>query len=202
MNLFVRSNPSLSLHIHGVLRALCFSTDTTAISHSLNRRISMVEDPKVPIIPVLEKWVQEGQVVTNSDLKHFIRKLRKIHRFSHALQGHNLSPGDVAVRLDLISKVHGLEQAVTYFNSVPESLRGLEVYGALLNCYAHYKAFGGSGGHNAKNEGDGISNGYLKAGLIDKTLTMLWRSEQLISDLYINQDPQFEAMPSAGIADL
>ncbi|KAJ6758091.1 hypothetical protein OIU74_027222 [Salix koriyanagi] len=148
MSLFVRSNPSLCLYIHGVLRALCFSTDTTAISHSLKRRISMVEDPMVPIIPVIEKWIQEGQVVINSDLKHLIRKLRKIHRFSHALQisqwmsdqrGHNLSPGDVAVRLDLISKVHGLEQAVTYFNSVPESLRGLEVYGALLNCYAHYK---------------------------------------------------------------
>jgi hypothetical protein len=46
----------------------------------------MVEDPMVPVIPVIEKWVQEGQVVTNSDLKHFIRKLRKIHRFSHALQ--------------------------------------------------------------------------------------------------------------------
>lgn len=86
MNLFVRSNPSLCLHIHGVLRALCFSTDTTAISHSLKRRISMVEDPMVPIIPVIEKWIQEGQVVINSDLKHFIRKLRKIHRFSHALQ--------------------------------------------------------------------------------------------------------------------
>ncbi|KAJ6884917.1 hypothetical protein NC652_031803 [Populus alba x Populus x berolinensis] len=246
-------------------------TYTTAISHSLNRRISMVEDPKVPIIPVLEKWVQEGQVVTNSDLKHFIRKLRKIHRFSHALQisqwmsdqrGHNLSPGDVAVRLDLISKVHGLEQAVTYFNSVPESLRGLEVYGALLNCYAHYKhleeaeatmrkmremgfvrnvlsynvmlnlyyqmgkyekiqvlmqemekwgicfsnitykillnAYVATSNIEEikkilmKMEADPLvsidwyayvvaANGYLKAGLIDKTLTMLWRSEQLIS---------------------
>ncbi|KAB5530109.1 hypothetical protein DKX38_020190 [Salix brachista] len=164
MSLFVRSNPSLCLYFHGVLRALCFSTDTTAISHSLKRRISMVEDPMVPIILVIEKWIQEGQVVINSDLKHLIRKLRKIHRFSHDLQihsifygywisgfhcklisqlmsdqrGHNLSPRDVAVRLDLISKVHGLEQAVPYFNSVPESLRGLEVYGALLNCYAHY----------------------------------------------------------------
>jgi len=50
----------------------------------------MVEDPMVPVIPVIEKWVQEGQVVTNSDLKHFIRKLRKIHRFSHALQSLSL----------------------------------------------------------------------------------------------------------------
>ncbi|KAJ6383481.1 hypothetical protein OIU78_026883 [Salix suchowensis] len=177
-------------------------------------------------------------------------------------RGHNLSPGDVAVRLDLISKVHGLEQAVTYFNSVPESLRGLEVYGALLNCYAHYNrleeaeatmrkmremgfvrnvlsynvmlnlyyqmgkyeklevlmqemekwgicfsnitykillnAYAATSNIEEikkimmKMEADPLvsidwyayvvaANGYLKAGLIDKTLTMLWRSEQLIS---------------------
>ncbi|CAK7349799.1 unnamed protein product [Dovyalis caffra] len=271
MNLFVRSNPTSCHHIRDVLRALFFSTDTTTISHSLNHRITMVKDPMVPIIPVIEKWVQEGNVVENRELKHFIRKLRKNHRFSHALQislwmsdksGHNLSPGDVAVRLDLISKVHGLEQALTYFNSIPESLRGLEVYGALLNCYAHYKRLeeaeatmqkmrGMGFVRNAlsynvmlnlyyqmgkyeklevlmqemEKEGIGCSritykillnayvatsnieeiekilmkmeadpfvsidwyayvlaaNGYLKAGLIDKTLSMLWRSEQLIS---------------------
>uniref|UniRef100_A0A6N2LZJ1 Uncharacterized protein n=1 Tax=Salix viminalis TaxID=40686 RepID=A0A6N2LZJ1_SALVM len=64
--------------------------DTTAISHSLKRRISMVEDPMVPIIPVIEKWIQEGQ----------------ISQWMSDQRGHNLSPVDVAVRLDLISKVH------------------------------------------------------------------------------------------------
>ncbi|KAJ6360852.1 hypothetical protein OIU77_004803 [Salix suchowensis] len=147
-------------------------------------------------------------------------------------------------------------------DDVPESLRGLEVYGALLNCYAHYKhleeaeatmrkmremgfvrnvlsynvmlnlyyqmgkyeklevlmqemekwgicfsnitykillnAYVATSNIEEikkklmKMEADPLvsidwyayvvaANGYLKAGLIDKTLTMLWRSEQLIS---------------------
>ncbi|KAJ0027702.1 hypothetical protein Pint_36293 [Pistacia integerrima] len=47
---------------------------------------------------------------------------------------------DVAIRLDLISKVHGTEQAENYFHNVPEKLKGLPVYGALLNCYASVKS--------------------------------------------------------------
>lgn len=52
-------------------------------------------------------------------------------------RGSEQSPGDFAVRLDLISKVHCLEQAEEYYNSIPDHLRGTQVYGALLNCYAH-----------------------------------------------------------------
>lgn len=51
----------------------------------------------------------------------------------------DLLPGDVAVRLDLISKVHGLEQAEKYFSNIPITLIGVHVYGALLNCFAHAK---------------------------------------------------------------
>jgi pentatricopeptide repeat protein len=53
---------------------------------------------------------------------------------------HGRSPGDTAIRLDLISKVHGLEEAEKYFDSIPDSLRILQVYGALLNCYAEHKS--------------------------------------------------------------
>ncbi|GFY99051.1 tetratricopeptide repeat (TPR)-like superfamily protein [Actinidia rufa] len=52
----------------------------------------------------------------------------------------DLSPGDVAVRLDLISKIHGLEQAEKYFSNIPITLRDLRVYGALFNGYAHAKS--------------------------------------------------------------
>ncbi|KAK9092537.1 hypothetical protein Syun_027448 [Stephania yunnanensis] len=51
-----------------------------------------------------------------------------------------LSPGDMAIRLDLISKIHGLEEAEKYFDSIPEQSRGIQTYGALLNCYAHNKS--------------------------------------------------------------
>lgn len=50
------------------------------------------------------------------------------------------SPKYVAVQLDLISKVHGLEQAEKYFNKIPNTSRGLHVYGALLNCYVDAKS--------------------------------------------------------------
>ena len=49
---------------------------------------------------------------------------------------YELSCGDIAVRLDLIAKVHGLGQAEEYFNSTPLSSGADKVHGALLNCYA------------------------------------------------------------------
>lgn len=51
----------------------------------------------------------------------------------------DISTGDMAVRLDLISKVHGIEEAEEYFHSIPHTIRTFQVYGALLNCYAHNK---------------------------------------------------------------
>ena len=48
----------------------------------------------------------------------------------------HVKAGDVALQLDLIAKVHGLEQAEKYFNGTPDSLRTFQVYGALLNCYS------------------------------------------------------------------
>lgn len=57
-----------------------------------------------------------------------------------AQRNHDLLPGDIAIRLDLVSKVHGLEQAEKYFDSIPQGLRVSQVYGALLNCYAHNRS--------------------------------------------------------------
>ncbi|OMO51895.1 hypothetical protein CCACVL1_29517 [Corchorus capsularis] len=47
-----------------------------------------------------------------------------------------LMASDVAIRLDLIVRLHGIEHAENYFNSVPKQLRGLKVYCALLECFA------------------------------------------------------------------
>ncbi|XP_057756450.1 pentatricopeptide repeat-containing protein At2g20710, mitochondrial-like [Arachis stenosperma] len=44
--------------------------------------------------------------------------------------------GDLAIRLDLIGKVNGLEEAEFYFNSIPKYLRTGECYSSLLNCNA------------------------------------------------------------------
>lgn len=52
-----------------------------------------------------------------------------------------LSPADMAIRLDLIYKVHGIDQALSYFNNIPGQMKDVEVYGALLHCYAEEKSF-------------------------------------------------------------
>ncbi|KAE9465683.1 hypothetical protein C3L33_02396, partial [Rhododendron williamsianum] len=51
-----------------------------------------------------------------------------------------LSFNDIAVQLDLISKVHGTKLAENYFNNIPEKSKGVEAYGVLLNCYARDKS--------------------------------------------------------------
>ncbi|CAK9324211.1 unnamed protein product [Citrullus colocynthis] len=92
--------------------------------------------------------VEEGREVKESDLQKLIKQLRKFRRFNHALQlcewisnerNQDPSPGDIAIQLHLISKVHGLEHAEKYFNSIGEFSRDHKVYGALLNCYVENK---------------------------------------------------------------
>lgn len=50
-----------------------------------------------------------------------------------------LSSVDIATRMNLILRVHGLEQVEDYFNSIPSQLKKFQVHVALLNCYAHEK---------------------------------------------------------------
>jgi len=52
----------------------------------------------------------------------------------------HLLSGDIAIRLTLIGKVRGLDQAEKYFNSVPHTSKDFKVYGALLHCYAQYNS--------------------------------------------------------------
>ncbi|KAK1554281.1 hypothetical protein Q3G72_010050 [Acer saccharum] len=97
-------------------------------------------------MPVLDQWVQDGGAIDKETLQVMIKELRSYKRFAHALQmsmwmtdkqSFLPSASDAAVRLDLISKIQGIEQAENYFNSIPEKLRALPTYTALLNCYAY-----------------------------------------------------------------
>ncbi|PIA55318.1 hypothetical protein AQUCO_00800211v1 [Aquilegia coerulea] len=115
---------------------------------TLYKRISPLGNPRVSIVPILDQWVQEGKPAKPKYLKDMIHELRKYRRYSHALEiSHwmtdrryvDLSPGDVAIRLDLISKVHGIEQAEEYFTNVPKQFKVFKLYNCLLNCYVHKK---------------------------------------------------------------
>ncbi|KAK9699307.1 hypothetical protein RND81_08G166300 [Saponaria officinalis] len=115
---------------------------------SLYRRISPIGNPNISIIPVLDQWIHQGKSVDAFDLRFIVKQLRHYRRFKHALEVSKwmsekrfieVTAADVAVRLDLIAKVYGVEEAENYFNGTSKKLRTGGVYGALLNCYAQAK---------------------------------------------------------------
>ncbi|KAF4356455.1 hypothetical protein G4B88_027640 [Cannabis sativa] len=148
------ANLRSALAISRVINTHSLSYSTEAISssspltNSLYHRISRLGDPKISMIPVLEQWVEEGRDVRQSELQKIIKQLRKYRRYTQALQvsewmseaNFGPSSGDIAIRLDLISKVYGLERAEEYFYSIPESSRINKIHGSLLNCYAENKS--------------------------------------------------------------
>ncbi|KAL2475368.1 Pentatricopeptide repeat-containing protein [Abeliophyllum distichum] len=118
-------------------------------SDSLYKRISPLGDPNVSVEPVLQQWIREGNTVNKTLLQNIINELRVYKRFRHALEVSHwmtdkrhfrTSHFDAAVRLKLIFKVYGLEQAEKFFNEIPENLKTFEVYLALLTCYANARS--------------------------------------------------------------
>ncbi|XP_034224982.1 pentatricopeptide repeat-containing protein At2g20710, mitochondrial-like [Prunus dulcis] len=116
--------------------------------NNLYGRISRVGDRNACILPILDEWIEEGGNAEKDDLVTIIKELRQFKYYKHALElsmwmtdkrYFSLMKADVAIRLDLISKVHGIEQAENYFENIPKQLKALEVYCTLLNCYAHVK---------------------------------------------------------------
>ena len=85
------SNPWRGNGISRVLGALFYySTGTGGRKsppiNSLYLRISQAGNPRVPIIRVLDQWLEEGRHVQQSELLIIIKQLRKYRRYSHALQ--------------------------------------------------------------------------------------------------------------------
>ncbi|KAF5786098.1 putative tetratricopeptide-like helical domain superfamily [Helianthus annuus] len=122
-------------------RVLYYSAET--LSPNLYHRLIGFHEPS--IVPVLDQWVGEGRPLDRPDLHKILKQFRKFGRYNHALQicqwmddksYLDNSQKDDPVRLDLISKVHGIRQAEEYFNKIPDTSRVWQLYGALLNCYA------------------------------------------------------------------
>ncbi|GAB2274800.1 hypothetical protein Dimus_009575 [Dionaea muscipula] len=134
--------------------ATCATTGTTtssssAASDSLYGRVSRAGHPRTSMIQILEQWLQEGRSVKQDELRCLITRLRSFRRFKHALQvsewmcsirSMNFSRRDFAVHLDLTAKVHGIDRAEEYFETIPCYMRAPQSYGALLNCYAYSKS--------------------------------------------------------------
>ncbi|KAK7272369.1 hypothetical protein RJT34_28910 [Clitoria ternatea] len=126
-----------------------FGLYSTEASLSLENQLLRIVDPRTSIVPILNQWVEEGRDVTQSVLTRLVIRLSRIHRFSHALQVSewmsnerkcDLSLGDFANRIHLISKVRGVEQAERFFRDIPDDKLDFKVYAALLKCYTAHKS--------------------------------------------------------------
>lgn len=111
----------------------------------LKSRIFRLRLPKRSATNVLEKWVHEGNQITIYELRQISKELRNYRRFKHALEisewmvareEFELLDSDYAVRIDLMTKVFGIEAAEHYFEGLPLTAKTCETYTALLHSYA------------------------------------------------------------------
>lgn len=111
---------------------------------TLYRNLSCLGNSNESAVKVIKDWVREGHKLKKTNLEKAIKKLRKYARYKHALEvsewmdgsgGLRLALPDLAIRLDLIARVRGIDDAEKYFTDLPERAKNHQSYGALLNCY-------------------------------------------------------------------
>ncbi|XP_059297074.1 pentatricopeptide repeat-containing protein At5g09450, mitochondrial [Lycium ferocissimum] len=111
----------------------------------LKSRIFSLRLPKRSATNVLQRWVNEGRQIEISDLRYISKELRKSRKFKHALEisewlvYHNQDEAldsDYATRIDLMTKVFGIDSAERYFEGLPTTAKTSETYTALLHSYA------------------------------------------------------------------
>ncbi|KAF5187391.1 Pentatricopeptide repeat-containing protein [Thalictrum thalictroides] len=114
----------------------------------LKSRIFRLRFPKRSATNILEKWVAEGNKITISELRNIAKDLRKSQRYKHALeisewmvrhQEYEVLDSDYGVRIDLMTKVFGIDAAERYFEGLPLTAKTGETYTALLHSYAGAK---------------------------------------------------------------
>uniref|UniRef100_A0A2P2P274 Pentatricopeptide repeat-containing protein n=1 Tax=Rhizophora mucronata TaxID=61149 RepID=A0A2P2P274_RHIMU len=114
----------------------------------LKSRIFRLRLPKRSAINVIRRWVSDGNAVTAAELRRISKDLRKSQRYKHALEisewmvsheEYQLSDSDYATRIDLMTKVFGIDAAERYFEALPDTAKTNETYTALLHSYARAK---------------------------------------------------------------
>ncbi|KAK2662909.1 hypothetical protein Ddye_001483 [Dipteronia dyeriana] len=119
--------------------------------NDLRSRIFSLRLPKRSAINVIHRWVSEGNQTTVFELRQILKDLRNSQRYKHALEisewivSHEeyvTSDSDYATRIDLMTKVFGIDAAERYFEGLPASAKTSETYTALLHSYAGAKLTG------------------------------------------------------------
>lgn len=108
-------------------------------------KVSAVGEWTVWLFEELDEMVKNGETVGEDDIEDNIDILLNKSRHLEALEIRmwnkryfELTAGDIAVRLVLIFCYKGIEEAEIFFSNISENLRTLEVYIALLYCYASF----------------------------------------------------------------
>ncbi|XP_052205926.1 pentatricopeptide repeat-containing protein At5g09450, mitochondrial [Diospyros lotus] len=114
----------------------------------LKSRVFRLRLPKRSATNVLQNWVSQGRTIGLSDLRRILADLRRSCRYKHALEisewmvshkGFELLDSDHAVRIDLMTKVFGIDAAERYFEGLPPTAKTSETFTALLHSYARSK---------------------------------------------------------------
>lgn len=100
--------------------------------------------PDQSVVEALEKWLEDGNEVTEAEVALTLLQLRRRHLYHKALQllekvasnkQFDFVENHYASHLDLIAKVRGTFKAEEYLKQIPESFRGELVYRTLLANY-------------------------------------------------------------------
>lgn len=90
MKLIRSQNPVFPLQNHRFLSAISTAaslpSEARSSSEYLFTRLTCQVYRGVSIVPILEKWVDEGRAVQKTNLQGIIKKLRKMKRYAHALE--------------------------------------------------------------------------------------------------------------------
>ncbi|XP_072150357.1 LOW QUALITY PROTEIN: pentatricopeptide repeat-containing protein At4g01990, mitochondrial-like [Setaria viridis] len=100
--------------------------------------------PPGSVAAELDAWVSKRRPISVVHIVAYVRKLRKFKKDACALElmdwmearGAELGLIHHTLRLDLISKVHGIQAAEEYFWSLPDMFKSKKTYACLLNCYS------------------------------------------------------------------
>ena len=112
----------------------------------LYRRISRLYGrPPGMVAAEMDNYLRKRRPLSADQIVAYVRKLRKFKSNACALElmdwmesrGAKLIPGHQALRLGLVSKVHGIQAAEEYFWSLPDKSK--KTYSSLLNCYGEHR---------------------------------------------------------------
>ncbi|KAL8141281.1 hypothetical protein V2J09_007302 [Rumex salicifolius] len=109
-------------------------------------KVWLLENSETGVSGVLNQCEIDGKTFQKYELFVFIKNLRKFRRYKYALQVFEwmsnrperfdlFNSSDMAVKLDLIAKVHGVSTAEDFFTGIPDDKKERRLYGALLNAY-------------------------------------------------------------------